>query len=165
MGLGVVVLASTLRTLGGDIITGFGRKGQGIHLGRQVGALSHGCFADYAHNTSRGFSSSTWRPRCDPPPLFLAPSRCCLGFWCHFRVQLLSLLLIQSPWLALSAALDRALMVCRCAWPRIPMSLRRLATDLPTKPLHPTSTGRTVAFHPRCSTSAASSAYQSFFRS
>ena len=42
------------------------------------------------------------------PPSSLPPSNCRLG---HFGAQLLSRLLIQSHWLALSAALDRALMV------------------------------------------------------
>ncbi|XP_035769463.1 anoctamin-9-like [Neolamprologus brichardi] len=46
-----------------------------------------------------------------------------------------------------------------------PVSLSSFAVVLPTKPLHPTSTGRSLIFQPLSSASAANLAYRSFLRS
>src|SRR4029434_317956 len=95
------------------------------------------------------------------PPLLLT----LLRHRCYFGAQVASLLFTHSHRLACSAALERVLMAWRWAWPRIPKSLSSLVVVLPTKPLQPTSTGQTLAFQPRCSASAASSAYLRLFRS
>lgn len=87
------------------------------------------------------------------PPLMSSHSLC------YFKAQVLSHLLIKSHWLAFSVALERALMAWLWAWPRISMSPRSLVVDMPTKPLHPASTGRTLAFQVCCSASATSSVH------
>ncbi len=56
-------------------------------------------------------------------------------------------------------------MVFRWACPLIPTSFSSLVVELATKPLQPTSTGRTFTFHPRSSASAAKSAYRNLFLS
>ncbi len=68
---------------------------------------------------------------------------------------------IQSP--SASATVARSLMVFRWACPLIPTSFNSLVVELATKPLQPTSTGRTFTFHPRSSASAAKSAYRNRF--
>ncbi len=56
-------------------------------------------------------------------------------------------------------------MAFRWACPLIPTSFNSLVVKLATKPLQPTSTGRTFTFHPRSSASAAKSAYRNRFLS
>ena len=129
------------------------------HWSHQVGTLLLRCFDDRPTTPPEGSSATPGVPDVPPSALTLLCHRC------YFGAQVVSLIFTHSHRLAHSAALERALMAWRWAWPRIPRSLSSLVVVSPTKPLQPTSTGQTLAFQPRCSASAASSAYLRLFRS
>lgn len=80
-------------------------------------------------------------------PILLGPS------WGHIH------------WLQCSAPPDVFLIVWHRAWLQIRSSFSSLVVDVTTKHRQPTSTGRTIALQPRCSASAAISAYRSLFLS
>ncbi|KAM4564964.1 N-acylneuraminate cytidylyltransferase-like [Fundulus diaphanus] len=73
----------------------------------------------WAHDTSRGFSSESQRPRFTPIN--------------HHTLepQARSFLLAHSHWLPFSAALERSLIACLYAFPRTPISLSFLYGTLP----------------------------------